>query len=680
MKLRLRPRLFLLVTVGVIVPIAFFCAYLIYQGRQDLRKAFVNRGRAMFKQIVITRRWLARHGGVYVRKAPFVKPSPYMEGADTSTIKGEPITLRSPEVVTREMSELSEKEGISSFRLVSLNPINPANKPDAWEARSLRSFKHGNQESYTLEEEGFGTTFRYMAPIKSEASCMKCHQERAFKVGQVRGGISIEFPVEGNLVRARGTALTTLVLVLGLGVLMIIILWAGSRKFLLKPLSRITGAVSAMARGNYDYPLEPVRDDELGELTETFIEMRNLVRDYNRRLETEVEIRTEKLASLQELAQQERDYLINLFDRMADGLCVVSGDDHHIEHINPSLAAVFGAAEGKKCYQVLFGIDAPCDYCPFSPEGDSGLHKREVTVPGSEKVYEVLETVFGNPDETKSWLLVFRDITERKWLETELFEVNRNLEAKVQEQTQALLEQERLATLGEVSAGLAHEIRNPLSAILSGISLLESGRRSEAESERIINLIRREAGRLNASLTDFLLFAKPQQPNRVRIDLAGLIREIVQLIEEDADIKGQSTILTEIEQVPTVWFDDGQLRQLIWNICLNGLQAMEEEGGVLTIRLTRESGVCWRLEVEDTGIGIPEELKEKIYNPFYSTKKEGTGLGLSIVGRIVSAHGGSIQCISQPGQGTRFIIIIPYDGVGMSGASSFDRKGMVDNP
>jgi|GEM_PF-5152120 len=668
----------MLVIAGILVPIGFFSAYMLHKGRQDIRTAFVNQGRAMFNQIAISRRWLARHGGVYVRKAPYVKPSPFLDGADTSTIKGVPITLRSPEVVTREMSELSEKEGIASFRLVSLDPINPKNSPDQWEARSLRAFEDGARESYILKDETDNPVFRYMAPIKSEASCMKCHQERAFDVGQVRGGISIEFPVEGNLLQARETAFKLLGGFLILGLVMIAILWLGSRKYLFKPLSRITGAVSAMGRGNYDYPLKPLRDDELGELAGSFTEMRNLVRNYNRQLETEVENRTEELACMQERAQKERDYLINLFERMADGLCVVSGEEHQIEYINPSLEAAFGSAQGKKCHEVLFGRDGPCDYCPFSPEGDSGLQKREVNAPHSNLVYEVLETELKNPDGTLSWLLVFRDITERKWLETELFEINRNLAAKVQEQTEALLEQERLATLGEVSAGLAHEIRNPLSAILSGISLLESGKRTPEENERITNLIRREARRLNSSLTDFLLFAKPQEPNRVRIDLAGLIKEIIQLIEEDGDMKKNIEIATELEDIPYIRFDDGQLRQVIWNVCLNAVQAMGEEG-VLTIRLSRESDVSWRLEVEDTGPGIPEELQDKIYNPFYSTKKEGTGLGLSIVKRVVNTHGGSIRCFSSDGEGSRFAIIVPFDGEGFKKQSGGGKKETVDN-
>lgn len=352
----------------------------------------------------------------------------------------------------------------------------------------------------------------------------------------------------------------------------------------------------------------------------------------------------------------ERDFLISLFERMADGVCVVSGAERLIEYINPSLKAVFGEAEGNKCHQVFFLRDAPCDHCPFSPGGTTGTQKRELSLPGG-KTFEMVETELENPEGGKSWLMVFRDITERKWLENELVEINRDLELKVQQQTAALLEQERLAALGEISAGLAHEIRNPLSAILSGIALLESKKRGEAERSNIIDLIKREARRLNASLTDFLLFARPQKPKTVRNDLNSLIREIVQLIEDDREMKGGIEVILDLEAMPPIWFDDDQLRQLIWNIALNALQAMQGKGR-LELR-TRKTGEGWRLEVRDTGPGIPEPVRDRVFDPFFSTKKEGTGLGLSIVRRIVQTHGGSIEFQTEEGGGTAFIITAP---------------------
>jgi len=162
---------------------------------------------------------------------------------------------------------------------------------------------------------------------------------------------------------------------------------------------------------------------------------------------------------------------------------------------------------------------------------------------------------------------------------------------------------------------------------------------------------------LNASLTDFLLFARPQKPKTVRNDLNFLIQEIVQLIEDDREIKGGIEVILDLEAMPPIWFDDDQLRQLIWNIALNALQAMRGKGR-LELR-TRKTGEGWRLEVEDTGPGIPEPIRDRVFEPFFSTKKEGTGLGLSIVRRIIQTHGGSIEFRTEKGRGTTFIMTAP---------------------
>lgn len=534
MRATLRFKLLFMVVLGIFVPIELYVMYVMHENKEGLEKVFVRQGRVMFNQIVITRRWLSRHGGVYVRKYPFVKESPFLENADTATLSGDAITLRTPDMVTRELSEISAKESSSHFRIVSASPINPMNLPDPWEAASLQAFADSKAaEAWTMNGNGEGARFRYIAPIFTETSCLRCHQEYGHKVGDVRGGISLDFPVGNMIEQAAAENRNFSLVAAGLGLAAIFLFWLGVRLMLLAPIYKVRSAVAAMGKGDYEAPLTPGANDELGDLVQTVIEMRKTIRDYSQNLEREVAARTR-----------------------------------------------------------------------------------------------------------------------------ELREINQTLEAKVKNQTEALLEQEKLAALGEVSAGLAHEIRNPLSAILSGISLLESGRRTEAERGHILKLIKREAGRLNTSLTEFLLFARPQQPNKVRIDLNSLVREIVRLINDDPEIRGEVEVVQELAELPPITFDDDQLRQLIWNVALNALQAMGSQG-VLTVRTAREDDHSWRLEIRDTGPGIPEEIRERIYDPFFSTKKDGTGLGLSIVRRIVAAHGGDISFVSEPGRGCQFIITAP---------------------
>ena len=281
-----------------------YVVYVLHNNRQHLQEAFLLQGRVMFNQIVITRRWFSRHGGVYVYKRPFVSPSPFLDKADTATLEGDRITLRAPDLITRELSELSEQEGLSRFRLVSLRPINPANLPDEWEAASLRSFEEGKKEAWIMRSQGLEARFRYMAPIRTEASCLHCHQEFAYRVGEVRGGISIEFPVGQMIVEAekdnRGFSLIAVLL----GLFAIALLWLGARQILLVPISRVSRSLAAMAGGDYEQPLFPRSNDELGDLARTVIEMRQMVRDYHSKLEEEVDLRTRDLEALKERVQQ----------------------------------------------------------------------------------------------------------------------------------------------------------------------------------------------------------------------------------------------------------------------------------------------------------------------------------------------------------------------------------------
>lgn len=662
MRISLRAKLFLVVLAGVVVPTVLGTLYLYQRHRNNLDEAFLHQGRTMFGQIVVTRRWLSSHGGVYVYKRPFVKDSPYLDHADTATLDGHTLTLRSPDMVTREISELAVEQGLSRFRIVSLEPINPMNEPDPWERQALESFHRGSEESWSYSRRGPDTSFRYMAPIFTESSCLRCHQEFGHREGEVRGGISVEFPVGPMLEEAHKDFLSTITGMGVMGLAVIVLSWIGARAVMIRPLSSINRAVTAMAEGDYDRPLPLSGNDELGDLARTVAEMRTVIRDYNRNLQEEVEARTGELELMRSHAQQERDFLINLFDRMADGVCVASTEDFSIEYINPSLEEVFGPIGDRSCSELFLASGSE----PLSTvkDGEPGqVMRREVAARDGSRVFDVVATSLANPDGTRSWLLVFRDITERKRLEQALVEMNRTLEAKVRQQTEALLEQEKLAAMGEVSAGLAHEIRNPLSAILSGVSLLESPRRTGEERDHIISLIKKEARRLNASLTDFLLFARPNEPSKVRIDPTGLVREIVRLLDEDQEIKGQVKIVTDLADLPPVWFDDYQLRQLIWNVVLNAIQAMNGEG-TLTIRTARQGGDQWTIEIGDTGPGIPGEIRSRVFDPFFSTKKEGTGLGLSIVRRISQAHGGEVRFDCPPEGGTVFFITAPIGGPG----------------
>ncbi|MCP5453432.1 MAG: diguanylate cyclase [Spirochaetaceae bacterium] len=188
----------------------------------------LERGRAYFKQIVLTRRWAAGYGGVYVRKGPGVESNPWLEHPDLVAADGSVLTLRNPALITREISELASMDGDFSFHITSLKPINPGNAPDEFEADALMAFEDGATERWGHFDDDGGRYFRYMGALSTEASCLACHAAQGYEVGDVRGGISVTFPIESIHRQMRQTLALTLslaaaILFLTIGAILVIV-------------------------------------------------------------------------------------------------------------------------------------------------------------------------------------------------------------------------------------------------------------------------------------------------------------------------------------------------------------------------------------------------------------------------------------------------------------------------
>lgn len=235
--------------------------------------------------------------------------------------------------------------------------------------------------------------------------------------------------------------------------------------------------------------------------------------------------------------------------------------------------------------------------------------------------------------------------------------------AKLREQADLILEieeqlrrAERLSALGELSAGLAHEIRNPLGAIRGTAEILQDGIDPADRRYEFSRILVREVDRLNRVVEDFLRFARPAPVERGRCDVNAALREVLELSRPQADRNGVRVELRAGE-LPPLAGDRGQLRQVFLNLVLNALQAMPG-GGSLTVTTESVDGQA-RLRFADTGQGIAPENLERIFNPFFTTRREGTGLGLAITQRIVQGHGGRIEVQSRAGEGTTFTVILP---------------------
>ncbi len=215
---------------------------------------------------------------------------------------------------------------------------------------------------------------------------------------------------------------------------------------------------------------------------------------------------------------------------------------------------------------------------------------------------------------------------------------------------------DRLSAIGQLAAGLAHEIRNPLASIDGAAEVLDAaGDRPDLRTETVA-IIRKECARLNRLLTSLLDFARPRRPEWRDVDLSHVLGTVLDLVSHSAG-KGIH-FHTEIRpDVPRLLGDEEQLTQVILNLTLNAAQAMPGGGNVwLTSRPEKDGTI---IEIRDEGPGIPAGDLEKIFDPFFTTKDAGTGLGLSVVHQIVTQHGGVVSVMSKPGRGTTFSLYFP---------------------
>ncbi len=242
-----------------------------------------------------------------------------------------------------------------------------------------------------------------------------------------------------------------------------------------------------------------------------------------------------------------------------------------------------------------------------------------------------------DPQEEALGLLVsFQDLTHLKEME------------------EALKRADRLAAVGRLAAGMAHEIRNPLASISGSVQLLMEGRHVTEEDRRLMRIVVKEAERLSKLLTDFLVFARPVPPKPKETDVSALLDELVVMAGSDPRF-ASVTIRRNYPAQVRFCLDRQQFFQALWNLAINAAEVMPD-GGELSFGIDRARGLVF---VEDTGPGIPENIRDKIFEPFFTTKNTGTGLGLATTYAIVEAHGGKIKVATGARGGCRFVIRLP---------------------
>ncbi|MBI4685987.1 MAG: PAS domain-containing protein [Nitrospirae bacterium] len=234
---------------------------------------------------------------------------------------------------------------------------------------------------------------------------------------------------------------------------------------------------------------------------------------------------------------------------------------------------------------------------------------------------------------------IFQDLTHVKMMEVEI------------------KQQEQWATIGELSANIAHEIRNPIASIKGFLEMLKEGRVAFEHKEKLTEIVLKEIDRLDKVITDFLTYSRPKPVEFSKFDLSLMLEDALELLSNTTDARDSITIRKDIDRPLYIDADRQKLQQVFWNLGMNAIEAMPS-GGELLVSTKKGNGFI-EIIFRDTGVGIQESNLGKIFYPFFTTKEEGTGLGLAIAYRLIEEHRGSIKVMSKPNSDTSFKVLLP---------------------
>lgn len=324
---------------------------------------------------------------------------------------------------------------------------------------------------------------------------------------------------------------------------------------------------------------------------------------------------------------------------------IATGRDGRIAFFNEAAEKITGLnlneARGKDPDEVL-----PDKWCGLKESLDKGQTILE----------EEMECSFGNDESVPLSVSATKIVNEEGDFVGNIL-ILRDL-GEVRTLQEEIRRKEKLAALGSLAAGIAHEIRNPLSSIKGLASYFGNKFAETVEDKESASVMVKEVDRLNRVISELLEFARPSELKLRPTDINEVLQHSVRLVQQDAKAKNIEIDLAKSGDLPSVLLDPDRFSQALLNLYLNAIQATDE-GGVLSVRSSPSQSQDIKIEVADTGSGISPSDLNKIFDPYFTTKSSGTGLGLAIVHKIIEAHKGDIKARSEPGKGTVFTIFIP---------------------
>jgi C4-dicarboxylate-specific signal transduction histidine kinase len=640
MKFSLGMIMILLVVTGVL-------SYWLYT---ELEKALIEnvheKSEIILTELEATRNYVART----------LRPRIYsLLSADEFILEAMSTTYVSKKIMERFRSSFPDFQ----YKRAAVDARNPQNEADVFEREIMERFRTNRDQKdwkgiVTRKQQRF---FVRMIPLTVEESCLRCHSEktnapaklleiyqgeRGFgrKIGDIAGMDVLFFPVESAMAQIRHQAIT----VLGSGAVAAL---AGFffvsllfRRLVVNRMADLKAFFSEFtARGSdLSQRLQVTQRDEIGEVGTAV----NTMAD---RLQGLMEERHELL--MDSVAQRER--MRSVFDGITDRLMLLSTDRTVLMANSAALRGNRPALGQSKCYELAHGLKAPCWDCLLETTLQQKIPTSgELCHPDGETYlahfYPILDQRTG---EVESVVHYSKPITEKKKLE------------------QQMMQAEKLASMGQLVAGVAHELNNPLGVILFYAGLIMKDLPEGSSSVADVKVIEKHAETCKTIVEDLLTFSRNVQTVPVPQDLNESVNKVLGVLQKQFAKEGIEVEARFDTGIPLIPLDGSRIGQVWMNLLLNARQAIQNGNGLIRVTTMRcaASGMV-RVYVEDNGEGIPSEIIHKIFDPFFTTKKigEGTGLGLSVSYGIVREHGGDIRVTSTPGVGSVFEVFLPEDG------------------
>jgi len=413
--------------------------------------------------------------------------------------------------------------------------------------------------------------------------------------------------------------------------------YALSRR-LLRPLEDLSDETDAIANGDFSRRVSVIGNDEIAALGSKFNSMANrlqvssqTISVHRERLEEEVRTRTSEL-------QQERASLEAVIEHTADGILSIDRWGA-IRLLNPAANRLFGPQPIELGSQVdLFWPQWP----DIAKDAVKGQLRCDLQLP--EKVISLAVS-----PTSAGFIVIARDVSQEREMQDERRELDRQM-----------FQMEKLTTLGELAMGLAHEIGNPLAGMKAVAQAMQYEEDIPPGLMEALKRLESEVDRLSSFLRSFHGFAAPQMVLSGPCQLGQILNDVLFWTRKDSKSYDISFTLSGVEMLPPLSADPHQLKQVFLNLLINAVHALPN-GGTISIDATVQSGFA-RIQISDTGVGIDPQVLGRVFEPFFTTRREGTGLGLAIVRKIVAQHGGTIEAKSTVGHGTCFTMTWPLAG------------------